>query len=147
MEGKCPSETTHELRDHLWQTWRDEILQREEIECILSSWVLKLRSSPGFGWQVNCYFCMRQMKLRIWLCLTLIMLLSWHTFSSVLDERLLFTFAILFIEEEENREEKRLSVAGQLTECTGLISLPVLGISQIAKRIKLWELGDNVFYH
>lgn len=34
-------------------------------------------------------------------------------------------------------KEKRLSVTEQLTECIGFISLPLLDISQITKRIKL----------
>lgn len=66
------------------------------------------------------------------------MLSSQHTFSTVLVEVVLFIylFIYLYIEEKENREEKRLSFTEQLTERTGFISLPVLGISPITKRIK-----------
>lgn len=42
-------------------------------------------------------------------------------------------------------EKERLSVTEQLTECIGFISLPPVDISQIKKRIKLWELGEDVF--
>lgn len=53
----------------------------------------------------------------------------------------LFIYFLLFLQKRKKTEEKRLSVTEQLTEYIGFISSPLPDISQITKRIKLWELG------